>query len=205
MDLVAVLKDIDHQLFLLINNYFNSHAVDQFFLFFSFYPLIIWLGLGILLIWIEEKRDKTFLPRLIIALILAGVVVSVICKPLFKRPRPDLTYIKEIHLVDEQPALVSFNNDFSFPSGHAAVAFAGLYIVIKEPNRFYRKKKQLLKRKIISNWIFVLIALLTALSRIYLGKHYPLDVIIGGIVGWMVAWVVCKGFNYFSFAKDTKF
>jgi len=35
-------------------------------------------------------------------------------------------------------------------------------------------------------WVFFALAILISFSRIYLGKHYPLDVIAGGVLGWII-------------------
>lgn len=61
---------------------------------------------------------------------------------------------------------------FSFPSTHAVLAFAFAYILSREEPRF-------------AKW-FYLLAVFISLSRIYLGVHYPLDIIGGALVGWGV-------------------
>lgn len=186
MDPVTFIKHIDTRIFFGINNLPHSDILDRFFLFFSFYPVLVWLFFGIIVIIYEERKEKEFLLRLIIALFLAGVLSSGLIKPIIKRPRPDIRHGEKVVIVNEKPAVIFWNNDYAFPSGHTAAAFAGAYILTKEELRKKTKSKK------ISGWIFYLLAILTALSRIYLGKHYPLDVIGGAVMGWMMGWVSWK-------------
>lgn len=190
MEILKTILIADEQLFLLINNLPHSFFLDQFFLFFSFYPVIIWITLGIIGTVLEEKRDKIFFIRLIVALILSGSIASGLIKPIIKRPRPDLIYGRSVVVVMEKPALIPWNNDFAFPSGHAAVAFAGAYILIREE----LNRKPTVNRNRTTFFVGLLwtIAGLTAFSRIYLGKHYPLDIVTGGILGWFIAILTWK-------------
>lgn len=75
----------------------------------------------------------------------------------------------------------SNDNSYAFPSGHATIAFAMAYLLAhNEPRR---------------RWIFYLLAILISFSRIYLGKHYPLDVLIGSVLGLVIGWAVITLYN----------
>ncbi|HCM37920.1 MAG: Phosphoesterase PA-phosphatase related protein [Candidatus Gottesmanbacteria bacterium GW2011_GWB1_43_11] len=187
MDLLTAIKSWDKNLFLGLNNLPHPWFLDQVFLFFSFYPLIIWLIIGVIVVLYEERNEKLFLVRLVVALVLAGIVATALIKPIIRRPRPDISFGDQVVMVQEKPAAFPLSNDFAFPSGHAAVAFAGAYVVTYEEIKNNKKRK----RK-INIWIFYLAATLTAFSRIYLGKHYPLDVLAGGLLGWVMGWVAWK-------------
>lgn len=69
-------------------------------------------------------------------------------------------------------------SDYSFPSGHAAIAWAGAYILVK----FDSKKRREL--------VYCLIATFVSFSRIYLSCHYLGDVLAGAIYGLVVGAVV---------------
>jgi undecaprenyl-diphosphatase len=122
----------------------------------------------IYLLYIEHKSKvwKTIL-YLISTVVFADQVSSSILKPLFKRLRPCHVeaFQSWIHLPDGCGGL------YGFCSSHSANAFAvaiGFYLVSK--NR-------------PMGAILIVWATLIAYSRIYLGAHYPLDVIMGAIIG----------------------
>lgn len=190
MNPLAALVSFDEWLFFAINSTVHNPELDWVFLFFSFYPLLIWILIGVLLTIVEERREKLFIIRLLFALILSGALTSVFLKPIVRRPRPDLSHGVKVTIVSEKPAVIPFNNDFAFPSGHAAVAFAGAYIVTREETT-HTDKKHGKKYRHVARWLFYGFAMITAFSRIYLGKHYPLDVIFGGAIGYytgMFSW-----------------
>lgn len=192
MNLLPAVKLVDEAIFLLINRLPHPLVLDHVFLFFSFYPLIIWLLIGIVVVIVEERREKMFLVRLVLALTIAGILASGVIKPVIKRPRPDITHGEKVIVVEEKKAGIPGNNEFAFPSGHAAIAFAGAYVVMREETKGNHSLTHALKRRQLMRLIFFAFAILTAFSRIYLGKHYPLDVISGGLLGWGVGWVSWK-------------
>ncbi|HEX7485248.1 MAG TPA: phosphatase PAP2 family protein [Vicinamibacterales bacterium] len=105
----------------------------------------------------------------VLAVLLAWVMSDCVLKPLVHRPRP-WTSIEAFQAVGAQPA------GYSFPSGHAATAAAGAYMLA-------------------STWPAARVGLWAlaigiSCSRIYLGVHYPSDVLAGLLIGWAVAWVI---------------
>ena len=91
---------------------------------------------------------------------------------LWDRPRPFAAHAASTHL------LSAASPDPSFPSDHAAAAFAIAFAVFA----FWRR----------GGYAFLATALLIAVSRIALGLHYPSDVIAGALVGWAAALVVTR-------------
>lgn len=111
--------------------------------------------------------------------ILGGIALSELLKHLFARPRPDLV----AHLVDVQTT--------SFPSGHAmlsAVTFLTLGALLTRVQGSRRLKIYMISTAI-------LLTLLVGGSRVYLGVHWPTDVLAGWCAGasWaMACWLVAR-------------
>jgi len=83
--------------------------------------------------------------------------------------RPPLRY-------PEPPALVSVPHSSSFPSGHAATSFACATVLCVLAPRLAP--------------VFVLLACAIGFSRVYVGVHYPLDVVAGAVLGVLVGLAV---------------
>lgn len=98
--------------------------------------------------------------------VIGGTILSTALKALFDRPRPDL------------PALTQVFTS-SFPSGHAtvsAVVFLTIGVLLAEASDRRRLRLFYLG-------VAVFLTLVVGLSRIYLGVHYPTDVIAGWLLG----------------------
>jgi undecaprenyl-diphosphatase len=91
---------------------------------------------------------------------------------LWERPRPYATHRALTHLLSAP------SPDPSFPSDHAAAAFAIAFAVLAFSRR--------------GGALFGVAATLIALSRIALGLHYPSDVLAGMLVGWAAALLVTR-------------
>ena len=94
-----------------------------------------------------------------------------------------ITYILKFIIARPRPLGISMNFlfsllDYSFPSSHAAVAFAALPVL----NKAYPKLKLL--------WI--LSACFVAFSRIYIGVHYLSDVVVGALIGYLTSLFIIK-------------
>src|SRR5579872_4492989 len=127
-----------------------------------------WLAVAAVLT-LTTKMSGRVLARLILALLCTALLVDATIKPLVKRPRP-WQQRPAITVIGPQPG------DPSFPSGHAAAAAASAVVLtVGVPEA--------------AVWWWLL-ALAVGYSRVYLGDHFPLDVLAGGAIGAAVAWVV---------------
>ena len=119
----------------------------------------IWVALALVVAW-RGDPDAAF--RVVLSLLVTAVVVGSVLKPSVSRDRPALTAAsgRVVRVQPESP---------SFPSGHTAGAAAGAYSL----GRVWVARAPLV-------WS---LAVLIAVSRVYLGVHYPLDVLAGLLVG----------------------
>jgi undecaprenyl-diphosphatase len=124
-------------------------------------------------------------PRIALTLVLAvvsGILVSSLLKQGFDRPRPDLVP----HGSHVQTS--------SFPSGHSmmsAVCYLTLATLLASVQQSKRVKSYLVS-------LAILITLLVGISRVYMGVHWPTDVLGGWLAGsaWaMVTWLLSRWFQ----------
>ena len=126
--------------------------------------LILYLG------FFGGKKGKIALCLLIISLSLNDSICAQLLKPFFERVRPSHISIEGLNL------LVSKGGKWSMPSNHASNMFS-LAVIL---SYFYDRFKILL----------FLLAIMIAISRVYVGVHYPGDVIAGALVGYSISWIV---------------
>lgn len=161
---VPLLTNINHNLFLFLNR-LNFPIADKLMLLLTYTGNGLILATTILLMLAIFDRKKMF--RVFITVILAGVIGGIVVHLLklgIEVSRP-LVIFPDAHFLGEPLRMGSF------PSGHAQLCFSTAVILAKE----YKK-----------NWkLFYLWAFIVGYSRIYVGAHFPLDVIAGGIIGYL--------------------
>ncbi|HHU53005.1 MAG TPA: phosphatase PAP2 family protein [Clostridiaceae bacterium] len=138
--------------------------------FFTFYTSLgdkgyLWIVIGILLLFFKKTRKTGFL--LLISLLISHLLNTLVLKNLIDRPRP-YEVLPDIRMV------IGRVKETSFPSGHSATAFGSAFVV------FLREKGWL-------GWTALAMAILMAFSRLYVGVHYPTDVLAGSIIGILIA------------------
>ncbi len=149
---------------------------------------IVWLPLYLYLLYLifkdYRKQSWIVLGGVILTIVLADQVTSTFMKPYFARLRPshDPSLTSLIHLVDNYKA-----GKFGFASSHAANTFGIATFLFL----LFRKSRR---------WIVVLFAwaAFVTYSRVYLGVHYPGDILVGAIVGVLSAFT---GFYFFKWVN----
>ncbi len=127
----------------------------------------IWITAGLLLLLFPRTRAAG--GCVLASLAIGFLVGNVILKNLAARPRP-------CWLDASVPLLVAVPRDFSFPSGHSLIAFAGAVSIWRMHPGW--------------GWTAVALAGLIAFSRLYLFVHFPTDVLAGAAIGTAIAlWV----------------
>ncbi|MBI5619978.1 phosphatase PAP2 family protein [Candidatus Gottesmanbacteria bacterium] len=161
---MQTLLALDQSLFLFLNHLPHPAWADSLAIALSGVGTagLVWFVIGVWLFLREEKKDRWFFAPLVLAGAASWLLVEQILKPWAARSRPAL----------EAGAVIvgDGRTDFSFPSGHATIAWA-MAVVLSNKEPKWR-------------WIFYLLAILISFSRIYIGKHFPLDVVAGGLLGW---------------------
>jgi undecaprenyl-diphosphatase len=137
----------------------------------DFWPTAVIVSSGF---WFMVGRRRYVSALALLAAVLGGFLLNTLMKDVFQRPRPlaDYNLVKPI--------------GFSFPSGHAMIS-ASMYLVFAYV--VARSLESLAWRRAVWALVGVLIAVV-ALSRVYLGVHYPTDVTAGFLAGSLWATVV---------------
>jgi undecaprenyl-diphosphatase len=157
----------------------------------------IWLllaGVGL-----SRARDRAAAWRVILTIGLAFALVDGVFKPLAARARPvlDATPLEAsdstsapprgVRATEPKRELPPMPRSFSFPSGHTASAVAAAVAL----SRMWPTARA----------VWWTLAILVAYSRIYLGHHYPLDVLGGTVVGLATAYWVLGGRHPATYAR----
>ena len=187
-----MIENLDQQLFLLINSH-NSPLWDK--VMYALSGRLIWvpLYLAILVVLGIKFRRKFLVIILIIALaITLSDQVSVLIKVTVQRLRPCHEPLLEglVHLVRNK-----CGGTYGFVSSHASNSFTVAFITLL-----------LIRRR----WVTISMILWAAsigYSRIYLGVHYPGDVLAGSLLGIIIGWSVILLYEYIDrkLLKDSRY
>lgn len=173
--------EYDHKLFLWLNN-LGSETFDGFWMLMT-NKVVNFLIYTIALIYLFKKINVKSLISIILFLcflILISDQTANLFKIFFERLRPchDDQISSYVRLVKQ-----NCGGLYSFFSAHASNSFALATF-------FFFVYNKIIQRKII---LFFILALLVSYSRVYIGVHYPLDIISGSFFGFI------SGFVFFRF------
>lgn len=126
---------------------------------------LIWIVLSLVLLF--PKRTRKYAMMAIVALLFSLLVNNMLLKNIVARTRP-------YEMVEGLNRLIEAQRDFSFPSGHTASSFATAVVLFRNLKKRYGIP-------------LLALAVLISLSRLYVGVHYPTDVLFGVISGTVLA------------------
>ncbi|MBR4536698.1 MAG: phosphatase PAP2 family protein [Bacteroidales bacterium] len=192
--MIEYLLTPDQNVFLFFNGLHSSWA-DVFFYWVS--NRFVWIPFyAILAFFLIKKWKKKSIP-IFIVLALCIFLTDQSCnliKHSVQRPRPshDPVLSEQVHLVAKPDGTLYKGGPYGFPSSHAANSMALALLVI-----FYLGEKR--------KWLIILMlcwVLLQSYSRIYLGVHYPSDLLVGWILGTCWALVLWRGEQWLQNSKS---
>jgi len=165
---LAALEAYDAAIFLKLNSFSPGRWVDRSLEAVSRFIHYGegWAAVVLVIVLVDLRRGLHVAVETLPALWATMLTVNLVLKHYFRRRRPFIAFVKA-RVIGPRP------KDFSFPSGHAAAGFAGAVLLSLH----------------LPEWapLFYLFAVTVSLSRIYLGVHYPSDVVFGGAAGAFLA------------------
>lgn len=183
------LIEIDKQIFLFINQTLANPVFDVLLPFCR--NAVNWIPLYLLVLYLSIKNYKKqvwfWISFVLLTVLITDQLSAHIIKPLVHRNRPylDLVFSANVRLL-----LSNINRGFSFVSSHATNHF-GIAIFFTATIPALKKYK---------NW-FLGWAFIICVAQVYVGVHYPIDVIFGAVLGVIIGRITAGLFNkyYYKF------
>lgn len=188
------LLELDKKVFLFFNSlhhptldpimYFITHT-------WAWVPLYVFL----LYLLIKSYGKESWKPLLgiVLVIVVGDQLISTFMKPFFGRLRPSHDPAMEglVHLVNSGKGLYR-GGKFSFASGHAANTFstATFFFLLLRGTKPYI-------------WLLFVWAALMTYTRLYLGVHYPGDILVGGSIGAFLGWAGFKITRKFLYRRSS--
>lgn len=175
--MLETLKEWDFQLFIYLNN-LGLESWDGFWLLIT--KTTFWIPLFLFILFLIYKSQGFKMGTLIMIYFLGAIFISIVLmlttKYFVARIRPSsVPELAEIIRALQKP------NSYSFYSGHASSSFMIATFAVLVLRKYYR-------------WVYVLFLFpfLFTLSRIFVGVHFPSDLLIGAMVGTLLALLFYK-------------
>ena len=168
MGLLEAVHEAEIDMFRAMNLAGTNVALDSVMVFFTIMGTSYIIVLICVPLWIQGKKDAAFD---VVMLVILATIATEALKLVVDRPRPDLE-------LSDIETIVSASGS-AFPSGHSARAFAVACLLYMEEPRKYGVTA-------------LIIASLIAVSRVYLGVHWPTDVLAGAVLGVVAALVLTE-------------
>ncbi len=167
------MNPFDHSLFFWVNGAAGRNSLLDFIgVLFGQYGIYFFAALMLVLWFVLPRRAADERRHLVYgtAAAVVGLLINYVISRLVYRPRPFVLYPHQVHL------LVQHAPDSSFPSDHATAVFAVATALVGS-----------------SKWLsrtFWIVAILIAIARVFIGVHWPTDVLAGLVIGSTASLVV---------------
>ncbi len=170
--MMEMLLNLDGNILLWIQDYLRNDFLTPIMIFITSLGNagIIWILITVLLLFSKKTRKVGILSAC--ALLGSLLINNMILKNLVARVRP-YEVVNGLHLLIEKQV------DWSFPSGHTGSSFASAVVLYRNLPRKY-------------GVLALILAALIAFSRLYVGVHYPTDVLVAVITGSVIGIIVDK-------------
>ncbi|MBM4172434.1 MAG: phosphatase PAP2 family protein [Ignavibacteria bacterium] len=181
-----ILYNIDVSIFYFINQSLSNPFFDKLFVFLTEVKhwYLLYLVLILICFFKGGRIGKIAAIGSIFLVFASDQISSSVLKNLFERVRP-CNVLLNVNI------LVGCNSSFSFPSSHAVNNFAAAFYF----GKIFPKYR----------WILLTVAFLMAISRPYVGVHYPSDIIGGAIIGSIIGFLLSLVVMYLDiFIKNKK-
>jgi Membrane-associated phospholipid phosphatase len=181
--------DFDKRLFLGINGQ-HAESVDPVMLFFSSYTSwgVIACLIFCYVLYVKSKEIRWVAACFLFLAVVSTNLFNQLVKVLVERPRP----IHETAFTDIIHAIEKFDASYSFFSAHSSSSFAlAIFAALAVGKKWFTIS--------VVSWAF-----LVAYSRIYVGKHYPIDVVVGILFGSLMAVFWWRLYKYYKKRKTNK-
>jgi len=170
---METLLNLDKQLFIFINQTLSNDFLDMIMPFITDKKNWIFIYIfGFIYLLIKHKwKGLVIITTLLIGVLIADQVSANLIKDWVGRLRP-------CHDLDNVNLLVNCGSGKSFPSAHATNNFFAAFTL----SHFFNKHRHK----------FYIIAFLVAISRVFVGVHYPLDITAGALLGILIGFILTK-------------
>ncbi|UYQ94489.1 phosphatase PAP2 family protein [Chitinophaga horti] len=182
------LQQLDETLFISIHHFGNVELLDPVMLLLR--NALTWVPLYAFVLYfvIRHRPNKAvaFLVGTLICFAIADYGSASIFKPFFQRERP--CHNDDLVLYLHQ--LIGCGGRYGFPSSHASNHFALAAF-------WFFAMRQMGIRRLYWNWVWIW-ALLVCYAQVYVGKHYPLDILGGAAFGVLTGFLVSRLFAWWD-------
>lgn len=175
-----IIQNADISILLYIQEHIRKEWMNGFWRAITFLGDGGWFWILLAVVLLIMKKTRKAGAAAAIALVIGALITNVCLKNMVARVRPYDTYSALIPIVTKPI-------DWSFPSGHTCASFASAFVYF----RLLPKKYGIPA---------LVLACMIAFSRLYLGVHYPTDVLVGFLIGLLAsvlaAWMVRRFYDH---------